>query len=179
MPTIALVSAELSEPKELIEAIRLRRGGTLSNLDRLLLNSPELASGWNTFLGAVRQRLSLPDKLRELAICAVAMLNKADYEFLHHAPVFLAAGGTQQELEALSDVPAAAANGPVFNAAERAVLQLAYEMTLLVAVAPATLQAASSALPNTQMLVELTAVIAAYNMVSRMIVVSALSIEES
>ena len=41
-----------------------------------------------------------------------------------------------------------------------------------------TLQAAKDALPGDQMLVELTAVIAAYNMVSRMIVVSGLQVEQ-
>ncbi|MDM0058877.1 carboxymuconolactone decarboxylase family protein [Variovorax fucosicus] len=178
MSNISLVSADVAEPKELIDAIRLRRGGALSNLDRLLLNSPELASGWNTFLGAVRQRLSLPAKLRELAICAVAVLNKADYEHAHHLPVLRAAGGTEAEIESLNDVETAAKNSALFDAQERAVLQLTYEMTVSVAVSPDTLQAAQDALPNDQMLVELTAVIAAYNMVSRMIVVSGLQFEQ-
>ena len=178
MSNIPLISADLQEPKALVDAIRLRRGGKLSNLDRLLLNSPELASGWNTFLGAVRQRLSLSAKLRELAICAVAVLNKADYEYIHHVPVLRASGGSEEEISALDDVQAAASNAGPFDAAERATLQLTYEMTTQVAVSPGTLQSAKDSLPNAQTLVELISVIAAYNMVSRVIVVADLEIEK-
>lgn len=177
MTNMPLVSADLSEPKELIDAIRLRRGGSLMNLDRLLLNSPELAGGWNVYLGAVRQRLSLPIKLRELAICVVASLTKADYEFFHHVPVWAAAGGTSSQVDALSDVLAAARNEELFDYAERATIQLAYEMTVKVTVSPATLNAIKHALQNDQMLVEMAAVVSTYNMVSRMIVVSNLPIE--
>jgi len=177
MPLMKLVPPDISEPPEIVAAIRRRRGGTLFNLDLLLLNSPELAAGWNVFLGAVRQRLSLPPKIRELAICAVAILNKADYERIHHVPVLLAAGGTRAQVDALDDVAAAACNEGLFNVAERATLQFSYEMTRQVEVQPSTLKAVREALADEQMLVELAAVIAAYNMVSRMIVVSDLPIE--
>lgn len=177
MSKIPLVPDNISEPAELIDAIRLRRGGALSNLDRLLLNSPELASGWNTFLGAVRQRLSLPAKLRELAICGVAKLNKADYEWVHHEPVWRAAGATEAQIAALQDVRSAAGNDAIFDRAERATLQLTYEMTVTVSVASATLDEARSVLSDAKMLVELAAVISAYNMVSRMIVVTDLPLE--
>ena len=46
MPRIPYVPIDLAEPRELVEAIRARRGGQLSHLDRLLLHSPQLASGW-------------------------------------------------------------------------------------------------------------------------------------
>jgi alkylhydroperoxidase family enzyme len=67
----------------------------------MLLHSPALAAGWNAYLGAVRNQLSLDPLLRELAMCAVASLNGAEYEFIHHAPVFVAAGGTAAQVEAL------------------------------------------------------------------------------
>ena len=31
---------DITEPKEIVDAVRARRGGTLMNLDRMLLNSP-------------------------------------------------------------------------------------------------------------------------------------------
>ena len=37
-------------------------------------------------------KLSLSPRLRELAMCGVAVLNGAEYEFHHHAPEFVKAG---------------------------------------------------------------------------------------
>ena len=94
MPRVPYLPADLAEPREVVDAVRARRGGALLNLDRMLLHSPEMAMGWNTYLGAIRTRLQLSPKLRELAMCVVAALNGADYEFGHHAPEFLKAGGS-------------------------------------------------------------------------------------
>src|SRR6266850_3523491 len=77
-------------PKELVDAIRARRkGGKLLNLDRMLLNSPTFAKGWNGMFAAIRNQLSLNPKLRELAIMAIGVLNKADYEWAQHEGEFL------------------------------------------------------------------------------------------
>src|SRR6476661_6273510 len=88
-------------PEELVNAILERRGGKLLNLDRALLWSEPLARGWNTYLKAVRSELGASRQFRELGICTVALLTGAHYEYHHHAPDFLAAGGTQAELDAL------------------------------------------------------------------------------
>ena len=154
-------------PTEVVDAIRKRRGGTLLNLDRMLLNSPAFAVGWNGFLGAVRNALSLDAGLRELAICAVAVLNRADYELLQHAPEYLAAGGTQAQLDGLQDYAVALQDMALFSEAERAVLQLTLEMTRNVQVTPACFTRVQQALGSPQAQVELVGVIAAYNMVSR------------
>lgn len=169
MARIPYQPLDLAEPQPLVDAIRKRRGGTLFNLDRILLYSPPLAEGWNGFLGNVRTRLSLSPKLRELAICIVAKLNYADYEFHHHAPEFLKAGGTQAQLDALGD-PASAARASVFDAAERAVIAFTIESTREVKVSDATFAAARAALGDDRRLVELVGVIASYNMVSRVLV---------
>jgi alkylhydroperoxidase family enzyme len=58
----------------------------------------------------------------------------------------------------------------LFNATERAALQLTVEMTRDVKVADATFAAARAALGNDTHLVELIAVISSYNMVSRFLV---------
>jgi alkylhydroperoxidase family enzyme len=154
-------------PTEVVHAIRKRRGGTLLNLDRMLLNSPTFAVGWNGFLGAVRTSLTLDARLRELAICAVAVLNRADYELLQHAPELLAASGTQAQLDGLQDYAAALQDSVLFSEAERAVLQLAQEMTRNVQVTDACFARVQQALASPQAQVELVGVIAAYNMVSR------------
>jgi len=170
MPAIPYQPKDLAEPSELVAAIRARRGGTLLNLDRMLLHSPPLAQGWNGYLRAVRTELAVSTKLRELAICVVALLNHADYEYHHHAPEFLRAGGTAVQLEALGHVANADVDLSVFDAAERAVLALAVEMTTNVEVSSATMASVRAALPDDRHVVEIVAVIATYNMVSRFLV---------
>ena len=170
MPHVPYVPADLDSPKEIVEAVRARRGGHLTHLDRMLLHSPQLASGWNSLLGAVRGRLSLDARTREIAICAVASLNGAEYEFHHHAPELLKAGGDEHQVRALRDVPSAANNGGLFTEAQRAALQLTLEMTDGVAVNDDTMEWIKKVFPTPQAVVELVATIATYNMVSRFLV---------
>jgi alkylhydroperoxidase family enzyme len=174
MPRIPYQPADLAEPKEIVSAIRTRRGGELLNLDRMLLHSPSFAKGWNAFLGQVRTGLELSPKLRELAMCVVAVLNGAEYEFLHHAPEFIKAGGTVEQVEALrgfsTSFDTSDQNLSLFDATERATLRLTTEMTLDVHVSESTFAAVRSALGSEQLVVELVGVIAAYNMVSRFLV---------
>src|SRR6185436_9510962 len=99
MPNIPYKSTDGYEPKALLDAILARRKGNLLNLDRMLLHSPPLAEGWNFFMGNVRSKLALNGKLRELAICAVALLNGADYEFHHHMPVWMEEGARADQVE--------------------------------------------------------------------------------
>lgn len=167
MARLAYVAADVAEPAELVAAIRARRGGRLLNLDRMLLHSPALAAGWNAYLRAVRNELSLDPLLRELAMCAVASLNGAEYEFIHHAPEFRAAGGTEAQVEALRRPDST--RSKVFDARGAAALQLTIEMTRQVRVADATFAAVRTVLGE-RATVELVAVIAAYNMVSRFLV---------
>ncbi len=174
MPRVPYVPADLAEPRGIVDAVRARRGGALLELDRMLLHSPELALGWNGYLGAVRGQLKLAPRLRELAMCVVAVLNGADYEFHHHAPEFLKAGGTAAQLEALRDPARAGGDATLFDDTERAALAVAVEMTRAVRVPDATFAALAGRLDERE-LVEFVATVATYNMVSRFLV--ALGIE--
>ncbi len=157
-------------PADLVAAIRARRaGGKLLNLDRMLLHSPPIARGWNIYMGSIRRDLKVAPILRELAICAIARLNRAEYEMFQHAPEFLAAGGTEAQLSALDTIDSAHLNTAVFDRAEIATLALAREMSLNIDVSPATREEIRALLPGEQV-VELVGVIAAYNMVSRFLV---------
>ena len=169
MPRIPYLPQDVSEPAELVAALRRRRGGTLNEADRTVLHAPAFARGWNEIATAVRQQLSLSPKLRELAICAVGMLNDAAYEVDKHAPEFLKAGGRDAQLKALSDVAAASRDGALFDAAERALLALSLEMTRDIRVSDETFAAVAAVLP-TQQVVELVGTIAFYNMIARMLV---------
>ena len=170
MARIPYQPQDLAEPAAIVDAVRKRRGGKLLNLDRMLLHSPELAAGWNAYLGAVRTKLTLSPKLRELAMCVVAVINGAEYEFIHHAPVFLEAGGTQAQVDAMRDPDRAATDTKLFDETERAALAVAVAMTRNVEVPDATFEALKQRL-STKELVEFVATVAAYNMVSRFLVV--------
>ena len=170
MPVIPYKSKDILEPADLVAAIRTRRGGTLLNLDRMLLHSPPFATGWNNFLSTVRNDLDMPAKLRELAICVVAILNGAEYEFIQHAPEFLKAGGTEDQLAALQQIDHPDSNSLLFNPQENAIIQLSMEMTRTVQVNETTMTAVKNVLQNDQHLIEIIGVIATYNMVSRYLV---------
>ncbi len=153
---------------ELVAAIEARRGGALYNLDRMLLWSEPLARGWNVYLRALRQEISLPPFLRELAICVVARLTGADYEFHHHAPELTKAGATARQLAALDD-PDAAATGDAFDELQRVVIRFAIASTRDVQIPDAVFDPLKRHLSPTE-LVELVAVTAAYNMVARFLI---------
>ena len=168
------------QPAELVDAILARRGGQLINLDKALLWSEPLARGWNTYLKAVRTELPTSRKLRELGICTVALLTGALYEYHHHAPDFLAAGGTQAELDALDRVVAAdarQASDLALGEVEQLVVRYAAQMTQDVTVDDALFDALRRHFDTTQ-LVELTSAIATYNMVARFLVALGVSPEE-
>jgi alkylhydroperoxidase family enzyme len=166
-------SSELKEqPKELVEAILARRGGALINLDRALLWSEPLARGWNVYLKAVRSELPTSPKLRELGICTVALLTGAHYEYKHHAPDFLSAGGTQLELDELGAILGRTPRNVTVSSlgeVEKLVVEYAAQMTLDVNVSDAVFEALRQHFDTTQ-IVELTSAIATYNMVARFLV---------
>ena len=166
---IPYVSADTKEPVELVEAIRKRRRGTLLHLDRMLLHSPPFAHGWNTFLQNVRENLSVDSKLKEICICIVAVLNKAEYEFLHHAPELLKAGGSETEVQALKCVGELSFPWHIFNLVECHVIVLTICMTRTIHVPESVLSCLRHLVGN-QAAVELVGVVATYNMVSRFLV---------
>ena len=170
MARIPLVPLDLSEPKEIVDAVRKRRGGELSELDRLLLHSPAFTEGYNFFLGKVRNNLTTIPKLRELAMCTVAVVNKADYEYNAHLPLFVKAGGTPEQGHAMLDLEKAIKNTGLFDPTEIAVLRLTLEMTRDVQVSPETFDLAKKAMGGNQELVDLVGTIATYNLVSRFLV---------
>lgn len=149
--------------KALEDRIRETRG-ELSSLYRVLLNSPPVADGWERFLTAIRQKTSLPPRLRELVILRVAVLNRAKYEFDMHAGHARKAGVSDGELVAL-----AASDLALFSDRERLVFAYTDAMTRDIEV-PDALFAQVKAAFDPAGLVDLTATIAAYNMVSRFLV---------
>lgn len=153
---------ELAQQEQRILAER----GRISPLYQVLLNSPPIAHGWEQMLSAVRNRNSLPADVRELVILRVAVLNRAPYEFDAHVPHALAAGATQEMVDAMQTVPLAA-DAPLTRAQQVAV-RLADAMTREIEVSDALYEEVR-ALFGVQTQLDLVATVAAYNMVSRLL----------
>ena len=161
MARIPYADPDRPEVRALAERIRAERGSVL-HLYRMLLHSPAVAEGWLAYLTAIRHRSALPGAIRELVIMRVAVLNGAPYEADQHAPIALREGVTQAKLDAL----AAWENSDLFDARERAVLAYTDAMTRQIQVPPEVFSVVRAAFDD-KLLVELTATVAAYNMVSR------------
>lgn len=157
---------------DVADRIRARRGGQLTPLDGILLHSPPIADGWNSLLGAVRERSALPADIRELAVLRVAEINGAGYEWAAHEPIAKRAGMTTEQLAALRD----GGDRSVLDERQQAALAYTDVMTRDVAVPDTAFHALQEFFDQRQ-IVELTATVAAYNMVSRFLV--ALEVGES
>lgn len=152
---------------EVADRVRSRRpGGVLRPIDLVLLHSPQVAAGWNTFVGTLRGGTDLPAHLRELAILRIGVLNGAEYEWDSHVADAMAAGITPAQLEALRQHhPAPEA----FDRVEGLVLDLTDTMTREITVPETLFEQLHTELGDQQM-VDLVVTVAAYNMVSRFVV---------
>lgn len=162
MARIPYASLDSDAVRPIAQRIVEQRGSVL-HLYQMLLHSSAIAEGWLAYLTAIRQKSSLPGALRELVIMRVAILNGAPYEADHHAPIAIREGVIPARLEALADWPAHAG---LFDETERAVLAYTDAMTRGVEVDDATFGSVAARFDR-QQLVDLTATVGAYNMVSR------------
>ncbi|QOV35006.1 carboxymuconolactone decarboxylase family protein [Streptomyces ferrugineus] len=160
-----------SPPAQLLAAMQGRRpNGELIGIDRVLLRSFPLATGWNELLGRVRADFSLELEYRELIMLRVAVLNRADFEWNVHHPAYLQAGGTEDKCLALKKPDAA---DGIFDAKERALIALTDQSTRQVEVDPELIEELKESFGETKT-VEAVATVAAYNMVSRFLVALAI-----
>jgi AhpD family alkylhydroperoxidase len=155
--------ADLQDPEvsPLVEQIIAERGSVL-HLYQMLLNSPPIAKGWLNHLTGIRLNSSLPGDLRELIIMRVAVLNNAPYEADQHAPIALKEGVSQAQLDELQTWQ----DSTLFDDRTRAVLAYTDAMTRDIQVNDTVFAAIKSHFDKRE-IVELTATIATYNMVSR------------
>jgi 4-carboxymuconolactone decarboxylase len=128
-----------------------------------------LATGWNGLLGRVRAEFKLDLEMRELIMCRVAVLNRAEFEWNVHRPAYLAAGGTEAKCDALREEGIA----PLFDEGEAALLALTDQSTRRVVVDGEIIETLKRLFGEEQT-VEAVATVAAYNMVSRFLVALAI-----
>jgi alkylhydroperoxidase family enzyme len=119
-------------------------------------------------MGAIRNRSTLPDDIREIAICRVGLLNKAWFEFNAHTVILRQlVHFTDSQFEVVSTVHPTSHGA--LDQKQWAVLRYADSMTTNVEVAEPLFAEAKSFFSEQEM-VELTLTIAAYNMATRFLV---------
>ena len=147
-----------------VEAQILASRGKITPLFRVLLHSLPVAQGWEALLTAVRQQTALDPAVRELIILRVAVLNRAEYEYEAHVPYARQAGMSEGKIAAVKGTERVD-----FTDTERAVLDYTDALTREVQVDDAVFERVRSHF-DPRGLVEVTATIAAYNMVSRFLI---------
>ncbi|MFY9509958.1 MAG: carboxymuconolactone decarboxylase family protein [Rubrivivax sp.] len=165
-PRVPLVEPGTRPELAAIEQDILAQRGRISPLYQVLLNSAPIAAGWERLLTAVRRQTRVPADLRELMILRVAVLNGASFEFEAHAPIAAAASVSADKLAAVAQQPLPR---EAFNAHEALLLELTEHMTRDITV-PDALMAQLQSQYDAGLVVEIVATVAAYNMVSRLLV---------
>ncbi|KAJ5645820.1 hypothetical protein N7490_002192 [Penicillium lividum] len=145
-------------------------------LDLSLLHSPPVADGWNSFIGAIRTRTIVDSGTMELAVCRVAVLTDAVYEWNAHAPLALKGGIQPEELHACRTILSTTEGdlteleSSPLTPQQRAVLRYTDQMTLKIKVQDEVFAQLKTVGFNNREIVELTTGIAGYNCVSRVLV---------
>lgn len=148
---------------ESIAKIKGARGGRLINIYRLMLHSPALAKAWFDLNQAVRYGTEIDGQSRELAVIRVAILNDVEYVQRAHGPAYaLKEGLTPEQVSAIANWEPS----KLFSAQQRALLAYTDAMTREIDV-PDTVFADLRKFFSERQIVELTMLIAAYNMLTR------------
>ena len=134
------------------------------NLFKVMSHSPEVGSQFLRLGNAILLKGKLPPKLRELAILRVGNLCEANYEWTQHVRIALRVGIRSSQIDALPYWR----NSSEFDEQEKALLHYTDEVTLNVRVNDDTFGALKKFF-NEEAIVEMTAVIAYYGMVCRML----------
>jgi alkylhydroperoxidase family enzyme len=157
----------------ILASVQARRApNPLLPLDLALFHSFPVTEGWNSFIGAIRTRTSLSTVVRELAICRVAVVNGALFEWEQHAPLLQQGGLSQEALKLVGDAQADFSDEgslSLLSEEQRAVLRYTDAMTKTVTVSDGVFGELRGIF-NDQEVVEITATVAAYNCVSRFLV---------
>jgi alkylhydroperoxidase family enzyme len=166
MPRISLIDENATpDIAALAGKIRGARGGQLHVFYRALLHTPGLASAWFDFNNAVRFQTGLGDRAREIVIMRVAALTGCDYVWTVHESKYAGAAGlAPQEVGALRDWRKSGA----FDDKERALLAYVDAVTQDVSVPNAVFGAMRQHYGEREIL-ELTVLIGAYNMQTRLL----------
>ena len=161
------------ELAEVMQKYASGRRGRLINIYRMLLNAPPLAESWFNHSNTIRWKTTLSGRLREIIIIRLGHLIGSQYVLRQHVPsLALADGMTLEECDALADWRAS----KLFSAQERAALAYADAMTRDIKV-PDEIFAEVKKHFDARATVELTVLIATYNMNGRVLQALELDLE--
>lgn len=146
-----------------------RRGALgLLPLDYALFHSFPLAKGWNAFFTALKKETIVPVDLCEIAICRVALLLGADYQWKGHIASLRECKGMDESTLSVVETREPVERGGL-SVLQWTVLKFADRMTLDGRVEERLFQQLRLSGLSEREVVELTAITAAYNCVARFI----------
>src|SRR5438093_13176729 len=88
MARVSLIEpAQHPELAPIIAKIRSGRRDTVINVYKLLLHTPAIAEVWLDMINAVRWKVDLDGRLREIVIIRVGHLNRCSYVVRQHVPL--------------------------------------------------------------------------------------------
>jgi 4-carboxymuconolactone decarboxylase len=150
------------------------RVGQVPNLYRTLAHAPNLLQGWIDFAWALRNDARTDRALRELVIMRTAQLNETNYEWTHHWKMAVAAGVSEDKLNALDGWR----DSTLFSPAERVVLEMADQLAATTRLTDDAWQALAAMFDERQV-VELVLTASFYACVSRVLGGLAVPLEEA
>lgn len=100
-------------------------GIEVPNLYRTLGLSPTMLRAWVDFAWTMRLQSTTSRALREIMILRSAQVSGTDYEWVHHVPMGLEAGLSQEKIDAIAEWR----QSELFDEKERAALLVSEEIT--------------------------------------------------
>ncbi len=164
-------SPELREFYDRIESAS--QGMGVLNVFKTMAHTPDLMQSWWGMMAVLLSRLKLEPPLRELAILRLFQVKRSEYGFAHHVRIAKQVGITDEQIAALSSH----AESDLFSDLQKQVLAYTDAVTRLEDGSKA-LAAGLRAHLSEQELVELTFVIANWNLMAHLLLPLEIELEE-
>lgn len=154
---------EVKDPrvKESYERMRKKRG-KVTNIYKVLAHKPSIISTIGPFVAAVQEPDELDPKLKEKVILRVSKINRSSYCYHAHIQISKKMGFTDNEILEIENPEAS-----TISESEKVALQYAEAMTTNPGDVPDTLFNELKKHFSDSQIVELTALVALYNMINR------------
>ena len=162
-PRVPMLSVE--QARKVAESMQIPEPVAELNIFRLLLNHPRLAKRVNDLLMTLLFRGKLDARLRELVIMRLGWATGSDYEWTQHWRIARQLGIAEEDLLAVRDWRA----DDRFGEAERAVLAATDETLERGAISSETWARCRAHVGGTEELLELTAAIGTWRLVSSLL----------
>ena len=154
----------VEDASDVVTEMRQRRNGDLRPLDKVLLNSPAVARGWNTYLRSIREETELDPGFRELLILRVATLTACDYEWDAHVKVARKVGVPEEAIDLVGMAKVAESGSSELDL----LIDVVDSITTETRVSDSDFLRLEAQFTGKQIL-EIVATVATYNMVSRVL----------